>query len=519
MAAESAYMEEPIAAARTMTFRGARVAWWLAIVLYAFAFLFVVNSAFTDRRNEADAWQNVVSAWNVWQHGTFSSRGGDPPPPDNVREPLPPLLIALQMRFDPRFAGADRLEDLKTGPPLRALKQHNLFWTLVCQLLVAVLAFRAAEPALSVHWRGAVALAACAGTGLFLFTSWPYVDRNMTEVQAATLLVLACLLSLEALARRSIWLFGALGAALGLCALVKASLLYVSAAYLAALFLFLLLKGFSRRGAASRILAAALGAALVCAPWLARNAVSLGEVKMAERGGAVLYLRAVENRMTPEEWRGAFFMHAPGTLRPLLSALTGFTREDTMRGGPLQRLNRDRSDFAEDDDAAKREGRPDKAISLYALGIADWKRLRLDLEAQGVPDAEDRADATMQRRAIDEILSHPLAHLEASVPIFWKGIWSLRSPFGWLNVVVALGGTLALLGLAVASFLTRDERAFAVAVLPAGILAFFALATHFINRYSAPVIPLTTLAFVLVASSLLHRLVGTRAPRNAPEAA
>lgn len=477
----------------------ARLAWWLAIALYAVGFLFYVNSTFTDRQNQDDAWQNALSAWNLYAHGTFSAGGTVPPVPDNVREPLPPFLLALQMHLDPRFAGAQSFRDLQEGAPLRALKQHNLVWVLAGQLLVALLTFRVLNPAVGFHARFVAAFAAMAGTGLFLFTSWPYVDRTMTEVQGATLLTLACLLTLSALEGKSAWRFGALGLALGACALTKASTLYVSAVFLLVLLGFLAMRrDLPWKDLLLRVGAAVLGVALVVTPWVARNRIALGEMEMAERGGGVLYLRAVEDRMTPLEWKGAFYVYAPAALKPAIGALLGFSRKDLQKGGRLARLNREGSDFMAADRAAKAEGRPEDATSYYAIGSAEQMRLRKEFEAQGLPDAKNRADAALQDKALGEIAAHPLRHLKASVVILWKGIFSLRSPIFWLNAAAALGGVAALFWLSVRSLVTLNERDFAVAVLPAGTIAFYALATHFIDRYSAPLIPMMMAALARV---------------------
>jgi hypothetical protein len=50
--------------------------------------------------------------------------------------------------------------------------------------------------------------------------------------------------------------------------------------------------------------------------------MNFGTLKVAARGGVVLWIRALSNQMNDEEWRGAFYVYGPPkyakTLRKLL---------------------------------------------------------------------------------------------------------------------------------------------------------------------------------------------------------
>ena len=78
-----------------------------------------------------------------------------------------------------------------------------------------------------------------------------------------------------------------------------------------------------------------LSTAAVITPWSERNARLFGTRAITDRGGEVLLLRAYEDQVSPDEYRGVWCVYAPSRLRPSICRLTGWTGADLQPGaGP-----------------------------------------------------------------------------------------------------------------------------------------------------------------------------------------
>jgi hypothetical protein len=266
------------------------------------------------------------------------------------------------------------------------------------------------------------------------------------------------------------------GVAFGLLVLTKAAYLYVFLGLVVTLPAFRVLTdptGWRAILGEMGVLSAAF--AVVVIPWMYRNHHHFGEFQISERGGLILYTRAVKNSMTFEEYRASFYFWARPSLRAPLRRVLGVASDDFLIGGPYQRLNRTgRSGFREEDVLAERSGRPEDAISFYSVARAERVRLMNQFERTGSANALTEADATLQEQALRMIRDHPAKHLAMTVPFVWRGA---LIPFPVL-----------LIGLA---YSVWTRRTYLVAyVLPAfGAVTFHGLLTHYIPRYSVPMVP------------------------------
>jgi hypothetical protein len=452
----------------------------------------------TGRPVEDDAAQNVAMAVNLAHHGMISLDDRPPLTPSNYREPLPVAVLALGIKLIDAVLGRAEPSAYLSGERVRLLKYQNVAWL----LLLAAGTLWVTQRLTASFTLGIVAV---------LLVSFPflghggaeYVDDLYTDLPAAAALVWASgALARAFVTRRWGWIAAA-GVLFGVLTLIKAATLYVFAGLAFAWLLTRLWRGAAvfepgaRAVAEVSVLLAAFGCTIV--PWMLRNKAELGSFELSQRAGIVLLYRALHDEMTPREIAGAFYAWAPqGLKRPLGMAL-GFTPADLERGGALQRLNDGDSNFAAQDLAAEKAGRPDQAISFYRQARADrnyWEG-RLADEHRAQPDID--ADAILKARALSIIEAHPLKHLAITPVFIWRGA---AKSFVFLAV-----------GLLLAVIYRRDDLG--AFVLPAfGLVLLYALGTQFVPRYGVPPRPVAAVVIVFAARLLWARF----APRRATSA-
>jgi lipopolysaccharide export LptBFGC system permease protein LptF len=99
------------------------------------------------------------------------------------------------------------------------------------------------------------------------------------------------------------------------------------------------------------------------------------------------------------------------------------------------------------------------------------------------------ADDAVKKLAEQRILAHPFKHLATTIPFVWRGALLL---FPVLLVALA--------------YALRRRLDLGLFVLPAvGLLAFYALLSHFIPRYSVPALPAAIVAFLALAHAMWSR--------------
>jgi 4-amino-4-deoxy-L-arabinose transferase-like glycosyltransferase len=199
-------------------------------------------------------------ATNLREHGTLSLDAAEPLRPSALRPPLYPALLAGVQAF--------------TGPTLGGVQVVQLFFSVAAAVLLALAAFK-------VLGRRAGRLAAWA-LALDPFEGG-YVAAFLTESLSLVLcaLLVAAWLLLRGRRRALV-----VGAAAALAALTRDVFIMVPLAVTGLLCLRAFRGGRRRRVARLREAALVLAtAALVIAPWTARNAVSLGKFVPVASGG------------------------------------------------------------------------------------------------------------------------------------------------------------------------------------------------------------------------------------------
>jgi hypothetical protein len=435
------------------------------------------NGRIDGREITKDARQNLASAFNVANHGVFSAT--DPTleiTPTREREPLAPVVVAGFIKILEAFKGPLEYQTLRSGHGARWVKLSNLLWCVIISIGIYA----------AVNILTGSLLFAVAAT--VFSAQYIAVNRLLTEAPAQGFLLLLSIFSVLMIRSPRPAYFCAAGLSLGALVLTKAAFLYVGIALFLALAAWLALdkiNGRLQRNSIIGFFIFALSATALIAPWSARNYYHFGSPSLAERGGAVLYIRALKNEMTWLEYAGGFYAWAPYTwAKVLLGETLGFTKGDLEKGNRLQRLNR--SIPGDREHAAA--GRPDLATSYYRRALAERSRIRMEFASQGHSAPGGAADQVLERRAMQKILEKPLSHL-STVPLFlWRG------------------GTLPLLlvSLAVAIGLSGQRRieALAFASGSMAMVAFLGFATHYIPRYSDPAMPI----LVVLTTVLLYHV-------------
>jgi hypothetical protein len=465
-----------------------------ALILIGYWFSHISDAPVGD-----DSYQTLRMALNLEREGVMSLDVVPPYTPSMYREPFPVWIMALNVKVAKLLFGApDDPESYFEGDHVRYLKYLNVFWFAAltgsafwaCYLFTSSV-FTSTAAALLVNVRLPMTNSGPLALGL---------NNLYSEQAAAALLMLASSFLVLAIRRGRIRDAALAGLFFGMLALTKAVMLYVFFGLLIALIGLLLppVRRFLPHRVAWRpLLALVLACGIVVLPWVSRNHTVFNSWQVAERGGVVLYLRAVKNQMTAEEYLGSFFVWAPG-LSELWGYVLGFSDEDLREGGRLQRLNRTAdADFAERDLAAELAGNPEGAISYYHRARAARMGLIAEFNERGIPNARHEADKILQQRALSMIRQDLGSHLIMTIPFLWRG---------------ALTTSIALIG-CLAYALARRRTDFVMFMLPAsGTVAFYALFSHFISRYNVPFVPIAVVSGLVLLNWLWNsgktRLLG-----------
>jgi hypothetical protein len=447
-----------------------------------------------------DAGHNAALSFYLSTQGEFS---GDGLSPTYMREPLPIAVTAAHMALFTDIPESIGVQDLRADPSYTGqMFQVNLYYAVGLFFALWWLAWLLTRS----HMVAALSI-------LGAWLAFSLVGRNLsgllTESPAALTLTLASATAVW-LVQTKRWTAAILtGLAFGALALTKAAALYVSLVAMPLLAASLVLYGLtSRRSALALLGVTVLAFALTVTPWMTRNYVLFDDFAIAQRGGGVLLVRALKDQMTLEEYGGTFYAYSPAALKKnVFERFLGFERKDLQPGGRYERLVRGRPQDVE----ATAEGDPARAISFFGKAGALQALWTKELLDQGRPHHE--IDRVLQQKAMEMIQAAPGRHLALTLPFAWRGLWSFggsaKSGGGYLFVLLAnLVSFSIFLAFPLVAVWRRRPDWLAFSLLGFGWYWFHALLTHFISRYSQPLIPLAVLS-VLV---LVHTLVVRREP-------
>jgi 4-amino-4-deoxy-L-arabinose transferase-like glycosyltransferase len=471
--------------------RRSRAAAWLPPLLVLLLITAVMLQAWRAPLTDSigkDASQNLRSALNLWKHGTYgeSAVGAIP---GYQREPFANWILAGHLKWIVRPPAWIHPEQLFADPRLLTrITQVNLFYLLGLMLALWGLCLRLIRPRGLAHLVALPVIFVSADA----FAIHELANLN-TELPAAWLLVLLSL-TLVLLRQKDQWGWALLaGTVYGCLVLTKAS-----GAYLALLVLptLPLLLHHSRRRSLVLTLCVGLGFALTVLPWVGRNLHEFGTLSISSGSGDVLMYRTSYNQMTTPEYLGAFYAFAPRKMQDdVLGPMMGYSHSALECGGSLQRLRRQ----LPCDTEAIAEQRFADVKSFYKSVQHYMAKLYLDVKARRVTGP---ADSYLRRVALDRIKANPLKHVAVSLPLAWRGLWAFAENKTWFSIITNGLAMASLLAMAWLGTLMRRPDWTLTSMVGVGYFLFYALLSHFIPRYSEPLIPLALvcLAVLLVTA-------------------
>lgn len=445
-----------------------------------------------------DALQNFKSAFNLWQYGIYGDSSAIPPLEGFKREPFPNLVLSVYLRSIFFSSNIHSFSDILDNPQrlLLTLKVNLLWLSLIC-LSFWSLCRQLFQP------RAFADLVAILLTWLsYLFVFRSTIQRLYTELPASALLclfALSAVISIRSLKPEAFFFSGLIA---GLLVLTKASFGYVLAAFIPLLFLSIviihgkILTLFVARNF-KLFFSLVIGCLAIVSPWTLRNSYHFGTPSVSQGGGSVLLIRAAYDQMTFKEWIGSFYAFSPALMKSSIFEASGFDNSMLQCGGSLERLNRN----LPCDKYALESGHYLSVKSFYQKGKRAIPRLIIPREGRSPLKSEMRK----REVAISMIRENISRHLLVSSSFLWRGIWSFKSD-GWLTVILNLFSFLSLALLPVLSFYFRRLDWFVVATPSLLLFLFYGLATHFIPRYSQPLIPIALLSLAIVVGVSIPRL-------------
>ncbi|TQV68201.1 glycosyltransferase family 39 protein [Denitrobaculum tricleocarpae] len=249
------------------------------------------------------------------------------------------------------------------------------------------------------------------------------------------------------------------------------------------------------RLAFASVLAVLLSFSVVTTPWIARNLEYFDNSQITSGGEIVLRVRAEHNKMNSREYFASFLYWTAAGRERLAGFI--FDAED------YRRLNRDN----------------------YEDGNYRVARKRSSEIANEFQISRFEASKLVAAEAKQMILADPVKHILVSVPVAWRGLFSEN---GIVLHFLSLDSAGFLIRLAtnftywggmflclVLTVLKRQYTCLVFASLAIWAWAAYAGMSHFIPRYSYPLLPvLITLSLSIISAQLAGKLLLESSLRN-----
>jgi len=419
-----------------------------------------------------DSGQVFVYAYNLSHYGVFSLDRSDRPDvvPDAMRGPAYPALVALSMWSSKAAREADL--ECYLDPTGRcsdeqiAAKRANLL-VLACLVVAS-------------FW---VACELCAGSvapwivGLLVLAgSRVWAGGFSPDPLAALALVVhaGCLYQLVSRARRPLLWAVVAGSSVGVLALTRSMYLYWLVLLSVGLPVAFAWPAIRPRLPSPRVVGLLLACGwLIAGGWMLRNAVQTGEWMIGGRGGSVLAVRAQYSTMTGREYAAGYFYFSGVLGRPLLERW--FEPDEYIRYNALL----PRSFKAMARKLYLPLNFPELAAEHDARSRTPLAKLPGGAVEAALPAGEPVTEESLRRASWAVIRAHWPRHLQL-VPLFaLRGAWLLLPLLAGV-VIVALA-----------------RRAWPMLAFLAPMLfsiAFHAAITHYLTRYSLPLLPCALIA-------------------------
>ncbi|MEM8723668.1 MAG: hypothetical protein AAGE84_31060 [Cyanobacteria bacterium P01_G01_bin.39] len=441
---------------------------WARIVMLLLILVSVFINAVDEiepRAVEHDARHNLAMAYNNFQYGVISDLRTDQPDitPTYRREPLYSFLLSgfLKAIADPQTTTHDCLT--KPEPACVSLQLQLQWFNLFLLFLLTITTFLAARIIVGDNFAPYLAsLLVGISPGLT-----DAINNFYTELIAALpLLILATFLYLSVTRKRWQPYVIAAGCAFGLLMLTKAVFLYFGVILSCAFALFAVKQRSWKP--IKMMITVLLVAYLIAGLWMTRNYLYFGTAKISGRGGEVLAIRAKFSEMSWSEYRASWLVFTPG--KPLLK--TWFDREDYARfdrGNPegFYRSTKERV-------SAMRSG--DTVQKVYQ---------------------QQAIDNQLKAESISKIKRNWVKHLALSATFAYRG--SFVRMFAENSLVpLRLVYFISLFTILIWALKYQDTGLIFFMLPALYSYAIHACASHYIPRFSDPLIPCLAIIFTLL---------------------
>lgn len=460
-----------------------------------------MNGLVSNKPITSDAQQNLRMAYHLHKHNVLSKAGEtSTPSPTNYREPVPPIVSALFMYVHPGIDKDTPLASLENGENTPLVKKVNFIWIFFLLTGIGLLTYIVSRN----HFLPFLSL-------IFVFVYFirfgNHFDVMLTELPGATFIIWTTVFLILALQKQDYRYYALSGLCMGLLILTKGVFFYLS--IVVALFVFFFVSYQNRYQKTGLFL---LGVILFVSPWMIRNYMLYEDFSITQRGGVVLYIRALQDQMTGDEVVGAAYRWGPTFYQDIVGDTgLGATEEDFKIGGKYSRISREHiSDSLEID-----RGETEEIESFYLTARAEINRLQLELGTDSTEASKFIVYNIMEEDAKQMILSNPIKHTLMSGLYLWRGIWCFPNPTipligetiqTYLHEIINLLAYLSLFAYFILGVFKKNMTHVALTLLPASMLVFHALVAQNIARMSETAIPTMLICLTLVLFYLLEKL-------------
>lgn len=433
----------------------------ITIAVFVFILFFAVVCFFKmDYRGslDGDAGEYVAIAYNLAKNNVYSSSfDGDHSSFNYHRPPGYPLFLAGLIKVIPQLKESSNWRAAGSGGKLTS--DHSLvYFKYVQALLLLMTAFMTAWMVWDYLGRKIPAYFTLWFIGFHPFLE-RYIYRLYREEFAAFVFMLFSLTLYFAFKKSRLLLFLISGLSLGLLTMVLPQWKYVGLFFIAVSFLYSVINRINVKRTILGLLILSIAWISIFYPWELRNEHITGKKFLSSGGGVVLELRSRYNMMP---WTSYFASFAYWSRSPILKkSLIKFV--DKKYYTPLVR---------------------DDKNGLYHLSRVEYNQL---YKQKGPL----KADSILKRRAIHNILAHPIRHLLMSIPIGFRLMMNpmlsiLYIPVYFLFVYAVFF-----------SFRNKNSFLFMVLFPTFAMFIFNSLATHGLTRYNGAYAPILIFGAVI----------------------
>ncbi len=457
----------------------------IAVVIILVVVLWSASYTLSDASlsDGSDAGVYVRMAYHIFHHRTVSGSRTEPPVPTNRREPGFSAYLAMMMRFDSELQNVSVSEITTTEGGIERIRRLQLPLLAAAAVGAGVLAFMLTG---QLGYGYMAMLLTGFSNGLII-----RINSMYRELFMGLILLIVAILLVAAIRRKKPWIFGLLGLALAGMVLTNAIYQYFIVVLIAGILYLYSRQVFEKKQVLLCLGLLLAGYIIPTGAWMIRNYHHFGRFYITDRAGDVMAIRAEYNKMTADEYWGAFVYWTPD---PFFQRKSAKVMQLERRWLNLHRSNRE---------------------GYYATA----KALTNFLEPGETFENASERDKVIQKRALGQLLRHPLRHLAATLPFAWRGIffeygYLLSAPINVMVRSVVVVNVLYFASLFywfVHSLRKRQWEILGVTLLCVYLFGLNSFFSHNIPRYNQPILPLLAVLFTMSVCRLLKRDTDTGA--------